>query len=123
MVGVNVVCASSDEEAARLFTSIQQRFLGMVRGRRGPLPAPIDPAALEALWSAHEKAQVQRMLAASAVGSAPSVCAQLDALVARTAADELIVAGAIFDHAARVASYERLAQCWLAPQAAPCTLT
>jgi luciferase family oxidoreductase group 1 len=113
MVGVNVVCADSDDEAARLFTSIQQRFLGMVRGRRGPLPAPIDPAAMHALWSAHEQAQVQRMLAASAVGSAASVCAQLDALVERTAADELIVAGAIFDQAARVASYERLAACWM----------
>jgi luciferase family oxidoreductase group 1 len=118
MVGVNVVCAGSDEEAARLFTSIQQRFLGMVRGRRGPLPAPVAPAVLDTLWSAHEKAQVQRTLAASAVGSAASVCTQLDALVARTAADELIVAGAIFDHAARVASYERLAASWLAPEGA-----
>jgi luciferase family oxidoreductase group 1 len=127
MVGVNVVCADSDDEAARLFTSIQQRFLSMVRGRRGPLPAPVEPAALDALWSAHEKAQVQRMLAASAVGSPASVCAQLAALVERTGADELIVAGAVFDHAARVASYERLAANWLAPrvadQAAPCTLT
>jgi luciferase family oxidoreductase group 1 len=109
MVGVNVVCAASDDEAARLFTSIQLRFLGMVRGRRGPLPAPIDPALLEALWQAHEKAQVARMLAASAVGSPDSVREQLSALIERTGADELIVAGAIFDHAARVASYERLA--------------
>jgi luciferase family oxidoreductase group 1 len=123
MVGVNVVCAASDEEAARLFTSIQQRFLGMVRGRRGPLPVPVDPTALDTQWSAQEKAQVQRMLAASAVGSAASVCAQLDALVARTEADELIVAGAIFDHAARVASYGLLAERWLVDQAAPCTLT
>jgi luciferase family oxidoreductase group 1 len=109
MVGVNVVCAASDEEAARLFTSIQLRFLGMQRGRRGPLPAPIEPAVLESMWSPHEKSQVQRMLAASAVGSPASVRAQLSALVERTAADELIVAGAIFDHSARVASYERLA--------------
>jgi luciferase family oxidoreductase group 1 len=118
-VGVNVVCAASDDAAARLFTSIQQRFLGMVRGRRGPLPAPVDPAAMEALWSAHEKAQVERMLAASAVGSPAAVCAQLAAFVEQTAADELIVAGAIFDHAARVASYERLAESWMqAAQAA-----
>jgi luciferase family oxidoreductase group 1 len=109
MVGVNVACAASDDEAARLFTSIQLRFLGMARGRRGPLPAPIDPALLETLWHPQEKAQVQRMLAASAVGSPDSVREQLAALVAQTGADELIVAGAIFDHAARVASYERLA--------------
>jgi len=109
MVGVNVVCADSDETAARLFTSIQQRFLGMQRGRRGPLPRPIEPAALEALWTPHEKAQVQRMLVASAVGSPDSVRQQLASLVEQTRADELIVAGAIHDHEARLRSYELLA--------------
>jgi luciferase family oxidoreductase group 1 len=109
MVGVNVVCADSDEAAARLFTSIQLRFLGMQRGRRGPLPRPIDPAALEAIWTPLEKAQVQRMLVASAVGSPASVRRQLDALVERTRADELIVAGAVHEHAARLRSYELLA--------------
>jgi luciferase family oxidoreductase group 1 len=109
MVGVNVVCADSDERAARLFTSMQLRFLGMQRGRRGPLLAPIDPRELESLWAPHEKAQVQRMLAASAVGSPDSVRAQLESIVEQTEADELIVAGAIFDHAARVHSYELLA--------------
>jgi luciferase family oxidoreductase group 1 len=109
MVGVNVVCADSDEEAARAFTSIQQRFLGMQRGRRGPLPRPIDPATLEAMWTPFEKAQVQRMLVASAVGSPESVRRQLASLVEQTQADELIVAGAIHDHAARLRSYELLA--------------
>ncbi|HEU4458016.1 MAG TPA: LLM class flavin-dependent oxidoreductase [Methylibium sp.] len=109
MVGVNVVCAASDEEAAHLFTSIQLRFLGMQRGERGPLPRPIEPAELETCWSAPEKAQVQRMLAASAVGSAQTVWRQLGSLVAQTRADELIVAGAIHDHAARLASYQLLA--------------
>jgi luciferase family oxidoreductase group 1 len=109
MVGVNVVCADSDEEAARAFTSIQQRFLGMQRGRRGPLPRPIDPAALEALWTPVEKAQVQRMLVASAVGSPDAVRRQLASLAEQTQADELIVAGAIHDHAARLRSYELLA--------------
>jgi luciferase family oxidoreductase group 1 len=109
MVGVNVVAADSDEDAAWLFTSIQQRFLGMQRGRRGPLPRPIAPALLESMWTAQEKHAVQRMLAASAVGSPQSVRRQLDAIVERTAADELIVAGAIHDHAARLRSYELLA--------------
>jgi len=109
MVGINVVAADSDDAAARLFTSIQQRFLGMQRGRRGPLPRPIDPAALESMWTPQEKAGVQRMLAASAVGSAASVRRQVAAIVERTAADELIVAGAIHDHAARLRSYELLA--------------
>lgn len=109
MVGVNVVCADSDDAAARLFTSIQQRFLGMQRGRRGPLPRPIEPAELETMWTAPEKAQVQRMLAASAVGSPDSVRRQLGSIVERTGADELIVAGALHDHGARLRSYELLA--------------
>jgi len=109
MVGVNVVAADTDEAAARLFTSIQQRFLGMQRGQRGPLPRPISPAAMDALWTPQEKAGVQRMLAASAVGSPASVQRQLDAIVERTAADELIVAGAVHEHGARLRSYELLA--------------
>ena len=109
MVGVNVVCADSDAEAAFHFTSIQQRFLGMQRGRRGPLPKPIPPAQMETLWSAQEKAGVQRMLAAAAVGSPASVAQQLGSIAEQTAADELIVAGAIHDHSARLRSYELLA--------------
>jgi luciferase family oxidoreductase group 1 len=109
MVGVNVVCAESDDEAALLFTSIQQRFLGMQRGQRGPLPRPIEPASLETMWSPQEKMNVQRMLAASAVGSAASARKQLASIVEQTAADELIVAGAVHDHAARLRSYELLA--------------
>jgi luciferase family oxidoreductase group 1 len=109
MVGVNVVAADSDEQAAFLFTSIQQRFLGMQRGQRGPLPRPINPAAMEAMWTPPEKAGVQRMLAATAVGSPQSVRRQLQAIIAQTDADELIVAGAVHDHAARLRSYQLLA--------------
>jgi luciferase family oxidoreductase group 1 len=118
MVGVNVVAADTDVEAARLFTSIQQRFLGMQRGLRGPLPRPIDPAALDTLWTPQEQAAVHNMLAASAVGSADSVRAQLQSIVDQTAADELIVASAVHEHAARLRSYELLAGVGPALQAA-----
>ena len=110
MVGVNVVAADTDEQAARLFTSIQQRFLGMQRGVRGALPRPIAPSEMEALWNPREKAGVQRMLSASAMGSPDSVRQQLAAIIAQTQADELIVAGAVHEHAARLRSYELLAQ-------------
>ena len=110
MVGVNVVCADSDDEAALQFTSLQQRFLGMLRNRRGPLPRPVAPTQMDALWSERERAQVQRMLAASACGSPATVRAQLQALVERTRADELIVACALHAHDARLRSYELLAQ-------------
>ena len=109
MVGVNVVAADSDEEAAFRFTSLQQRFLGMQRGQRGPLPRPIDPALMNTLWNEREKAGVERMLAASAVGSPDTVRRQLGDLLERTRADELIVACAVHEHTARLRSYELLA--------------
>jgi luciferase family oxidoreductase group 1 len=109
MVGANVIVADSDDEAARLFTSLQQRFLGMQRGQRGPLPRPIDPAVMQTLWSERERIGVERMLAASAVGAPEAVRTQLAALIDRTRADELIVACAVHEHAARLRSYELLA--------------
>jgi luciferase family oxidoreductase group 1 len=109
MVGVNVVAADTDEQAALHFTSLQLRFLGMHRGRRGPLPRPIAPAELEKLWSPQERAGVARMLAASAHGAPATVARQLAGIVERTQADELIVACAVHDHAARLRSYELLA--------------
>ena len=107
MVAVNVVAAASDEEAAFLFTSIQQRFLGMRRGLRGPLPRPV--ATMDGLWSEAERQGVERMLAASAVGGPDRVAQQLSQIITATAADELIVAGAVHDHAARGRSYQLLA--------------
>ena len=109
MVGVNVVVADGDDEAAFAFTSLQQRFLGMQRGVRAPLPRPLAPAALDGMWNEREKAGVQRMLAASAVGSPATVRRRLGEIVAETQPDELIVACAVFDHAARLRSYELLA--------------
>jgi len=110
MVGINVVAADTDEEAARLFTSIQQRFLGMQRGVRGPLPRPIAPSVMDTLWNPREKTAVERMLVASAVGGPATVRQQLQAIVDQTGANELIAAGAIHDHAARLHSYELLAE-------------
>ena len=110
MVGINVVAADTDEEAAFLFTSIQQRFLGMQRGVRGPLPRPIPPAELATMWTPREQAGVERMLVASAVGGPASLRHQLQQILDQTQADELIVAGAIHDHAARLHSYEILAE-------------
>ncbi len=108
MVAVNVIAADSDREARRLFTSIQQTFANMMRNARGKLPPPIDD--IETYWSAAEKAQAGVMLERSYVGSPATVRAGLEALVQETRADELIVASAIYDHAARLRSYELLAE-------------
>jgi len=107
MVGVNVVAADTDAEASRLFTSAQQAFTDLFRGSRGKLKPPIDD--IEAYWSPAEKAQASNMLARSFVGSPETVSAGIEEFIEETGADEVMVASAIHDHAARLRSYEILA--------------
>lgn len=111
MVGVNVVAAETDGEARRLFTSIQQSFTNLFRGTRGQLQPPIDD--IETYWSPGEKAQAMDMLACSFVGSPATIERELAPFIESTGADELMVASAIHDHAARLRSYELLAD-WTA---------
>jgi luciferase family oxidoreductase group 1 len=108
MVACNVIAADTDAEARRLFTSLQQVFTNMMRGTRGKMSPPIDD--IDAYWTPEEKAQANTMLERSIVGSPATVRDGIDALLAETEADELIVASAIYDHAARVRSYELLAR-------------
>ena len=114
MVGVNVIVADSDEAATRLFTSAQQRTTNMLRGTRGRLPAPIDD--IDLYWSPLEKLHASRMLACSVVGAPATVREDLARFVAETGADELMVNAAIYDHAARLRSYELLAEAWGLPR-------
>jgi luciferase family oxidoreductase group 1 len=104
MVGVNVVAADTDAEAWRLFTSVQQAFLNLVRGTPGLLPPPVD--SMDGLWTPAERTHVERMTAVSAVGSPGAVRQALGAVVRSTGADELILAGQVYDHAARLRSFE-----------------
>ncbi|HKO62994.1 MAG TPA: LLM class flavin-dependent oxidoreductase [Pyrinomonadaceae bacterium] len=108
MVGVNVVAADTDDEARRLFTTVQQSFTNLVRGAPGQLQPPIDD--IEEYWSPPEKYQATRMLKYSIVGSPEPVRRDLDSLVAKTQADELMIVTSIYDHAARVRSYELVAE-------------
>lgn len=108
MIGVNVIAADTDAEARRLFTSAQQQFTNLVRGTRGQLPPPVDD--IESYWSPMEKAQASGMLACSVVGSPGTVRRGLLDLLAETGADELMVVAAIHDHAARLRSYEIVAE-------------
>jgi luciferase family oxidoreductase group 1 len=108
MAGVNVIAAETDAEARYLFTSAQQAFTNMFRNARGKLPRPIDD--IETYWSPAEKVQASRMLQRSFVGSAETVRKGLEAFLAETGADEIMVAAAIHDHTARRRSYEILAE-------------
>ncbi len=107
MAGVNVIVADTDAEAQRLFTSIQQRFVGMLRNDRGYLKPPIDD--IESYWTPVEKVQASRMLKCSFVGSPATVKAGLQNFIVETKVNELMVASALYSHEARLKSYELLA--------------
>ena len=104
--GVNAFAADTDAEAQRLFTSAQQQFTNLIRGTPGRLPPPIDD--IESYWTPAEKAHVTGMLSCSFVGSHEHIRRELKAFIERTGVEELIVASAMYDHAARVRSYEIL---------------
>jgi luciferase family oxidoreductase group 1 len=107
MIGLNVVAAETDAEARRLFTSQQQSFTNLQRGRPGPLRPPIDD--IDEYWTPAEKMRAQHMLAYAIAGGPETVRAGIQRMVEATEADELMVVSAIYDHAARVRSYEILA--------------
>ncbi|MFC3714042.1 LLM class flavin-dependent oxidoreductase [Sphingoaurantiacus capsulatus] len=104
MVGTNVFAADSAEEARRLMSSIQQAFLNLRRGTPGPLQPPVD--GYEAALSPIERAGLDQALSCSAIGTADEVRDQLKAIIARTGADELMITAQVYDHAARLRSFE-----------------
>jgi luciferase family oxidoreductase group 1 len=104
---LNVFAAETDEEARRLYTSVQQAFINLRRGRPGKLPPPVD--TLEGLVSDIELAGVDHALRYSVVGSAETVRAGLKAFAGLTRADELMLTSQIYDHAARLRSFEIVA--------------
>jgi luciferase family oxidoreductase group 1 len=111
MVGVTLMAADTDAEAEHLFTSTLQKFTGMLRGeRRGTLP-PLDD--VDAYFRPGEREALDaQMLSEAIVGGPERVATKLESLVARTGADEVIVATDAYDFAARVRSYEVLAEAW-----------
>jgi luciferase family oxidoreductase group 1 len=108
MVGVNVFAADTDREGARLLTSLQQAFVALRRGAPGPLLPPVE--SMDGLWTDLERAQLGHALACSVVGSPETVRRGLEAFVERTRPDEVIVTGQIFDHGARLRSFEIASQ-------------
>ena len=108
MVGVNIFAAATDAEARRLMTSLQQQFISLRRGAPGPLPPPVD--SMDDYWSPVERAGVEQALAYSVIGAPDAVERGLQALIAETHADELMLTAQIYDHAARLRSFEIAAE-------------
>lgn len=104
MLGYNVFAADSDEEAKFLASSMQQAFINLRSGRPSPLQPPVE-AYLDRL-DPGQLAMLDQVLSCSAIGSPDAVAAQIKEFIALTEADELMITCQIFDHAARLRSYE-----------------
>ena len=107
-VGVNVIAAESDEKARHLSTSMQQQFLNMVRGKPTQLKPPVQD--MDELWLPHEKEALERQLATSIIGSPKTVQGKLQAFLDLTGVNEMIVNSMVYDHKARLKSYEIVSQ-------------
>jgi luciferase family oxidoreductase group 1 len=108
MAGLAIVAAATDPDARRLFTSAQQQVLNLRRGRPGQVPPPVD--RMDELWTPSERATVDHALSLAVIGAPDTVRAGLERFVADSGVDEVMVTAQIYDHAARVKSYELLAE-------------
>ncbi|MES2985313.1 MAG: LLM class flavin-dependent oxidoreductase [Pseudomonadota bacterium] len=108
MAGLNVFAANSDEEAQHLFTSLQQQFLNLRRGTPGQLPQPI--ASLDTVASDAEQILVARSLRYSVVGSRETIGRGLNRFIEQVKPDEIMATAMIYDHKARLRSFEILAE-------------
>ncbi|HEV7350833.1 LLM class flavin-dependent oxidoreductase [Telluribacter sp.] len=110
MACVNVIAAETDEEANYLATSLYQAFLNVIRGKPGRLKPPVEQ--MDGIWEEAEEYAVHQMLQYSFIGSATTVKKDLQRFLDTTQVDELMVATAIFDHQARLQSYELVQKIW-----------
>ncbi|WP_439502234.1 LLM class flavin-dependent oxidoreductase [Aminobacter ciceronei] len=108
MAGINIVAADTDAEAKLLFSSVQQAFVNLRSGRPGRLPAPLEGYERELDPVARQ--MLSQTLACAVVGSRDTVRRGVEAFIARTGADELMVTAQVFDHQSRKRSYEILAE-------------
>jgi luciferase family oxidoreductase group 1 len=106
LAAVNVVAADTDKEARRLFTSMQLRALEMIRGNQTPLQPPVNE--IDGACSKHEKEAVDQRLRYSFVGGPATIKMGLESFLDRTWADEIMAVSHIYEHAARLRSYEIL---------------
>ena len=108
MLGFNVFAADTDEQAQLRATSMQQAFVNLRSGRPSRLPPP-QAGYMERLGP-QERAMLDTVLSCAAIGAPDTVTAQLQAFIARTGADELMITSQIYEHAQRLRSYEITAE-------------
>jgi luciferase family oxidoreductase group 1 len=104
MLGLNVFAADDEREARRLVTSLERAFVNLRRGNPGRLQPPVDESELD--LTEMERAQLDVLLSCTVVGTPTTVQGEMQEFVDATGADELIVVSQIYDHQARLRSYE-----------------
>jgi luciferase family oxidoreductase group 1 len=108
MLGFNAFAAATAEEAELLATSVQQAFVNLRTGHPGKLPPPLP--GYEETLPPQARAMLDQVLTCSAIGDGATVRAAIEAFVERTGADELMITSQIYDHGARLRSYEIVAE-------------
>jgi luciferase family oxidoreductase group 1 len=108
MVGINVIVAETDEKARWLATSQELQFLNLLRNQPTPLNPPVEN--MDEIWNDYEKVAVKRQLRSMITGSPETVKEKLQTFLDVTQADEFIIHTQVFDHEARLRSYEMLAE-------------
>ena len=108
MLGFNVFAADSDEQARYLATSMQQAFVNLRSGQPTQLPPPV--AGYEEQLPGNARALLADVLSCSAIGAPATVDKALRDFVRRTSPDELMLTCQMFDHTARLRSFEIAAQ-------------
>lgn len=108
LLALNVVAAETDAEARRLFTTQQQSFVNLRRGQPGLIPPPIDD--IDGFWTPAERSGVERALACAVIGDPDTVRDGIAAFIDRHRPDELMLTANVYEHAARLRSFELAAQ-------------
>lgn len=108
MLGFNVCAAETEAQAQVLRSSSLQAVVRMRKGMPGPLPPP--DADFENQLTPQDRAMIAQFTECSAVGTPAQVAAGVHRFIERTQADELMIVGQIFDHAARLRSYQLLSE-------------
>ncbi|WP_018613560.1 LLM class flavin-dependent oxidoreductase [Segetibacter koreensis] len=107
---VNVIAANTDEEAEYLATSLYQLAMGIIHGTSRPLQPPVKN--MDEIWSDHEKAAILQMMQYTFIGKPETVKGKLQRFLDETQADEIMITSHIYDHKARMNSYEIVAELW-----------
>ena len=115
MAAVNVMAADTNAEAAHIATSFYQLAAGIIRGTRKPMQPPVK--SMQGLWSPAEEAAVKQMMYYTFIGDALTVQNQLQMFVRDTAIDEIMIVGHIYDHTAKLRSYQLISEMTIEPVA------